>query len=94
MFGEPPVGRGSRRSAEDLPEVRVQGINPDFFKWGNLLVVFFKFASTSSFSEPDPIGRLVRDAGKVWHFHEAFQQHRFIAVAPDPVGPEGCGNAA
>ena len=73
--------------------MRLQRIDPDFFKWGNLLIVFFKLASASSFSEPDPAGRSVRDAGKVWHFHEAFQQHRFIAVAPDPVGPQWCGDA-
>ena len=86
------MGRGSRRSAEDFAEVRVQRIDPDFLKRGDLLVVFFEFASALSFSEPDPIGRSIREAGKVWHFHEAFQQHRFIAVAPDPVGSEWCGD--
>ena len=92
MFGEPRVGRASRRSAEDLPEVRVQGIDPDFFKWGNLLVVFFEFASALSFSKPHPIGRLVGGTAKAWHFHEAFQQHRFIAVAQSPVSSEWCGD--
>ena len=73
--------------------MRVQRIDPDFLKRGDLLVVFLEFASALSLSEPDPIGRSVRDAGKMWHFHEAFQQHRFIAIAPDPVGPEGYGDA-
>ena len=88
-----PYGkRGSRGGAEDLPKMRVQRIDPDFLKRRDLLVVFFEFASTLSSSEPDPVSGSVGRAGKVRDFHEAFQQHRFIAVAPAPVGAEWFGD--
>src|SRR5258708_746410 len=86
------MGRGSRCGTEELPKARMQWIDPDFLRRGDLLVVFFEFASASSFSEVEPSSGSVGGTGKVWHFHEAFQQHRFIAVAPDPVGPEGFGD--
>ena len=72
--------------------MRVQRIDPDFLKRRDLLVVFFEFASTLSSSEPDPVSGSVGRAGKVRDFHEAFQQHRFIAVAPAPVGAEWFGD--
>ena len=54
-----------RRGTEDLPKVRVQGIDPDFFARADLAVVFFQFAATLGLSEPDPISRPVGDRKSV-----------------------------
>src|ERR1035441_3255505 len=77
-----------RRGTEDLPKVRVQGIDPDFFARADLAGVFFQFAATLGFSEPDPISRPGGGAGKAWTFHEAFQQQRLVTVTQAPVGSE------
>jgi hypothetical protein len=77
-----------RRGTEDLPKVRVQGIDPDFFARADWAVVFFQFAATLGLSEPDPISRPVGGAGKAWTFHEAFRQQRLVTVTQAPIGSE------
>jgi hypothetical protein len=82
------LGSGSRCSAEDLPEVRVQRINPDFFKRGNLLVVFFQFASPLSFSEPH--GRRHRKSGALPRSFPTAPVHSRSATSSRPGVVWGC----
>ena len=75
-------------SAEDIPEVRVQGIEPDLFKRAGLAVLFLQFAAALSLAHANPVGRLVGGAFKARAFDEGFQQDRPVAIAPGPIGQE------
>src|ERR1039458_10195851 len=51
-------------SAEDIAEVRVQGIEPDLFQGTGLAVVLLQFAAALSLADANPVGRLVGGADR------------------------------
>ena len=75
-------------SAEDIAEVRVQGIEPDLFQGTGLAVVLLQFAATLSLADANPIGRFVGGAFEARAFDEAFQPDRPVAIAPGPIGQQ------
>ena len=82
------LGGESTGSAEDFPKVPVQRVDPDILEWSDLTVLLFQFAPALSLSEPHPISGPVGSAGKARDFHEGFQQHGLVSVAPAPIGPQ------
>ena len=83
-----PLREDSRCGAEDFPKVTVKRVDPDILEGADLTVLLFHFTPPLGLSEPEPIGRPVGSAGKAGDFHERFQQHRFIALAPAPIGAQ------
>ena len=75
-------------SAEDIPEVRVQGIEPDLFERTSLAVVLLQFAAALSLTDANPVGRFVGGAFKARAFDEAFQQDWPVTIAPAPIGQQ------
>ena len=75
-------------SAEDIPEVRVQGIEPDLFERTGLAVLFLQFAAALSLAHANPVGRLVGGAFKARAFDKGFQKDRPVAIAPAPIGQQ------
>ena len=78
-------------SAEDIPEVRVQGIEPDLFQGTGLAVLLLQFAAALSLAHANPVGRLVGGAFKAGTLDEAFQQNWPVAIAPAPIGQQRLG---
>ena len=75
-------------SAEDIPEVRVQRIEPDLFERTGLAVLLLQFAAALSLANANPVGRLVRGALKAWALDEALQQDWPATIAPAPIGQQ------
>ena len=69
--------------AEDIPEVRVQGIEPDLFQGTGLAAL--------SLADANPVGRFVEGAFEARAFDKAFQQNWPVTIAPAPIGQQRLG---
>ena len=75
-------------SAEDFPEVRVQGVEPDLFERTGLAVLLLQFAAALSLAHANPVGRFVGGAFEARAFDKAFQQNWPVTIAPAPIGQQ------
>ena len=68
--------------------MEVKGKEPNLFHRAGLAMLFIQFAPPLGLSYTNPVGGLIRGAGKARAFHETFQQERPVPIVQDPIGEE------